>query len=578
MKTVTPTNTELQDLVELSELRYNELLNNSDITTLIDIISIEGRLENLAEHKLILESLVNDRLVYSKLVTFVIKHVITSSVKELPLTVLRNMTAELLHGRKASNRIRIASVVVKLLQNTGLFTTWEKKTSHGFNENIISCSFKLSETTKLDLKTKVRNLPLFMPASASISMSGHRKKVSADNSHMNALLEKLNYVGYTLDERVWNKYKYELAAYRFADLSTQDDMVAEGDKLLGKTFYFNHKFGPDNGRIYCDGDLFTLHGGALNYVYKFADKRVLTERGLANLRAKVQELEDEIETLSFKEKVEFYSLSLDLIDAEQGKPVGTILHIDAKLSGLQHQCIATRNKSEALYCGLLSELSDGYTHIRNKLSNKDELTRDNVKDAYNPYQYGAGAVATCKPVIEAGAHLSYSEWQEAYKTAFPGAFALRTFLLSLAKEYTQDVFSFTSPSGFRCTVTALGTEENAYNTCYGKTTYTRKEIDKKHMGVKIVAAFSHMMDASALHYVVGNSSFDMHVIHDSFGSHPNDTDTVHQLYIDALRRHLAMPVLLDFTSQIIGRDRAGVNVNRLIKNTLQPADIVAGLY
>lgn len=573
-------NNEISTIVELIIAKYNELLNESTIDQLVDQLhDTEHELGNKEEHQYILQSLQSDRDIYAKLVTYTVKHIVMSGVKELPLLVLLNMVAEQLSGRKTTSRMRIAATIVKLLEKCDSFFITKKLNKDNHLERIVGLRYVLSTLSKEELLAKQYNQTLsFEPVEGKRKVAGHRKKVSRDNNHMLPLLDKLNTVGYTLDERVWNKYKYELSAYRFDDIATQTTMRTEGDKLLGKTFYFSHIFGPDNGRIYCEGDLFTLHGGALNYVYKFANKRMLTARGLEILEAKVAELEAELSTLSFKEKVEYYSLSLDLIDAHHGKPVGTILHRDAKLSGLQHQCIATRCKSEALYCGLLSTLRDGYSHIRELLSNAHELSRDMVKKAYNPYQYGAGAKATIEPVQLLGGRLDFKEWESAYSKAFPNAFRLRSFLLTVAKEYTNDIFTYTSPSGYNCAITALGTETDYVNTCYGKVKYERKEVDAKHMGVKLVAAFSHMLDAATLHHVVAGADFDLHVVHDSFGAHPNDLDTVETLYVHAQQKHLTMPILRDFIAEVIGKEQADVNVSRLMANTLTPSDIVAGLY
>ncbi len=578
MKAIPTQNTEIQTLVELSALKYNEILNENTVEHILGMLhDDEHELTNLDEHRLIIDSLKNDRDIYKNVIYYAIKMVITSTLKELPLLVLVNQLAETLIGRRYTNRMRIGAVIVKLLQNTGLFGLVMKFNQHSHRERIVVCKYNLSKLAVADLSIKIRNLPTETPVKATSKVAGHKKKRSGSNGHMLWITDKLNQVGYTIDERVWNKYSYELAAYRFDDMDTQNAMVTEGNRLLGNMFYFGHRFGPDNGRIYCDGDLFTLQGGALNFIYKFADKRMLSEAGLGHLRARVAELAAE-HSLSFKEQVEFYSLSLDLIDAEHGKPVGTILHIDAKLSGLQHQCIATRTKSEALYCGLLNVLEDGYGHIRNNLSNADVLSRDMVKKAYNPYQYGAGGKTVVAAVQDAGGSLDFKEWEVAYQTSFPKAFALREFLLSIAMNYKADIHEYTSPSGYNCVITALGTEADNVVTCYGKLKYERKEVNSKYMGVKLVAAFSHMLDASLVHYVVGHSNFDITVVHDSFGVHPNDIDKVHDLYTMGMRENLARPVLEDFVSSIVGPQLARVNVSRLMTNTLTPNDIVGGLY
>lgn len=572
--------TELSLIADLAMTRYNELLT-VNFDKLLAAVTHDHK-ENLAETKLILETLTNNTGDFQKRVRLAVTKIMISTIKELPRTVLISQIAENMHGMASTSRFRVAAVIIKLLELSGLCSFYSKINSHGFNESITILTYKLTQITLDELAFKTRNLPKNTIPSATVKYAGHFKKETTGNDHMLSLLTKLNSVGYTLDSRVWNKFKYQLAAYRFDDMKTQEAMITEGDKLIGTTFYFNHRFGIDNGRIYCDGDLFTLQGGALNYAYKFADKRMLTAKGMKALHDKVDELMAE-ESLSFKEQVELYSLSMDLIDAQNGLPVGTIIHIDAKLSGLQHQSIATRDAKGAHYCGLLTDLSDGYSHLKSKLSNGSSLTRQMVKDAFNPYQYGAGKDSTIAPVLEAGAKLDYVEWEKAYQAAFPKAYELRAFLLSMCKSYKSDTYSYTTPSGFNAVITGLGTVETAITTVYGKLHYSRQEISQDFMGVKLVAAFSHMLDSSALHYIVGKAAFDMHVIHDSFGSHPNDVDRVHALYVEAMQEHLCSNVLENFISDIVasvGSDTGivRVNVNRLIANTLTPSMIVGGLY
>ncbi len=573
---------EIETVVSLVEAKYTELVTTIATDRLLELLPTTGsKLTNKAEYTLILTSLRDSMSDYSKVVSFTTKLIVASAIREVPRTVLISQVAETLTGRKASNRFRIASAIVRLLELSGAFTTYQKTNTHGFSESVITLGYTLSTMTQDELSTKIRNLPTDLPVAATKRTAGHSKKVTAENSHMLPITQKLNDVAYTLDARVWNKFKYELATYRFSDTKTQEAMIKAGDELLGKTFYFGHRFGPDNGRIYVDGDLFTLHGGALNYAFKFANTEVCTTAGLNALSTKVEELHSQ-DTLAFKEQVELYSLGMDLIDAEAGLPVGTILHIDAKLSGLQHQSIALRDATGAHFCGLLDDMSDGYNHIRSNLSNASTLTRDIVKKAFNPYQYGAGSAATVAPVIKAGASLDFKEWELAYKKAFPKAYDLRSFLLSIAKNYKSETYSFTSPSGYNCTLTGLGTVDTAIDTCYGRLEYSRQEVDADFMGVKIVAAFSHMLDASALHSVVLGADFDMHVIHDSFGSHPNNTASVHALYIESLQNHLCTNVLENFTSDILSSvsdiGLVQANVARLMSNTLRPSYIVGGLF
>lgn len=580
MKTSTTTNLEVQIIKELAYAKYSDMLQIDTATIVAALQKHHGHKENAVETELIVEQLKLNHTHYFKVVHFAIDLIIKGSAKELQRTVLVSHLAQSMRGLEASRAFRISAIIVAILTLVTVAGEFQKMSVTGHMEWITTCKFKLTQATIVELETRIYQRPFETPQTASMKYAGHFMKETVDNAHMLPVLQKLNDVAYTLDARVWAKYGVALAAYRFEDIKTQKAMLVQGDSLIGETFYFNHRYGIDNGRIYCDGDLFTLHGGALNYAFKFADKRVLTEAGMLVLRDHVEDLSNK-ESLSFKEQVELYSLTLDLIDAEKGLPVGTIVHKDAKLSGLQHQSILTRDASGAHYCGLLSDMSDGYNHLKSNLSNGSSLTRQMVKDAFNPYQYGAGAVATCKPVIEAGGHLNFTEWQAAYKSAFPKAFELRSLLGVILKDRKNtDTIEFTSPSGFKCVLTALETKSTSITTVLGKLEYTRKVVDAEAMGVKAIAALSHMCDASVLHHVVLASEFDIHVIHDSFGAHPNDGAHVESSYVEALQNHLCMPILSDYVHALYGQEDRIVeySVARLMANTLTPSMIVGGLY
>ena len=582
MKTTTETLTELNIIKELAYAKYEEILQVSSEKLIHGLVNHEGHKGNELEYEIIIETLKNNTNHYFKVVMFTISKIIMSSVKETPRTVLLSQIASSMQGVEAHRAFRTAAVVLTLLEIVDVATKYKKSNIHGFQETITVCCYKLSNPTLEELKTKVYARPFSTPVVASTGVVGHFMKQSKSNEHMSHVLQKLNDVAYTLDSRVWDKFKYELAAYRFTDMKTQTAMVAQGDELVNETFYFSHKFGADNGRIYCEGDLFTLHGGALNYVFKFADKRVLSARGLEVLREHVADLHAK-STLSFKEKVEMYSLTLDLIDAEKGLPVGTILHKDGKISGIQNIAVATRDYASASSTGLTADWTDG----RDIMSSILGLTKAEIKAGLAPYLYGAGQSATLDPIAEEiqdsnTGHVvpSFKAWEAAFAKAFPKAYELRQFFSAILKSrVATDTIEFTSPSGYECVITALETKTTAIQTCLGKLEYTRKVVDKDAMGVKAIAAFAHMLDASVLHHVVVASEYDIHVVHDSFGAHPNDVDSVCQHYVEGMQNHLCMPVLQTYVQSLMG-DNGVVqyNVSRIISNTLTPSQIVGGLY
>lgn len=573
---------EIQIIKELAYAKYTEILGVSTDKLVHGLVNHEGHKGNELEYEIIIELLKHNTNHYYKVVMFTISKIILSAVKEIPRTVLVSQIASSLQGIEANRAFRTASVIVALLEIVDVATKYKKINKHGFPETITLCCYKLSNLTLEELKTKVYARPFSTPVVASTGVVGHFMKQSHKNEHMSHLLQKLNNVAYTLDSRVWDKFKYELAAYRFTDMKTQTAMVVQGDELAGTTFYFSHKYGADNGRIYCEGDLFTLHGGALNYAFKFANKRVLSARGLEVLRSHVKELHAK-STLSFKEKVEMYSLTLDLIDAEKGLPVGTILHKDGKISGIQNIAVATRDYTSASSTGLTAVWTDGRDIMCSILG----LTKAEVKAGLAPYLYGAGSKATLDPIVEEihssdTGHMvpSFKAWEAAFAKAFPKAYELRQFFIAILKSrVATDTIEFTSPSGYECVITALETKTTAIQTCLGKLEYTRKVVDKDAMGVKAIAAFAHMLDASTLHHVVDSVDFDLHVVHDSFGVHPNDVDAVCQYYAEGMQNHLCMPVLQTYVQSLMGDD--GVvqyNVSRIISNTLTPSQIVGGLF
>jgi len=308
---------------------------------------------------------------------------------------------------------------------------------------------------------------------------------------------------------------------------------------------------------------------------QFHDKRVCTPAGLQHLQDRHDELSN-TEPRNKKEEAEFFIVKRDLELAKQGKPVGTILHYDAKLSGLQMQALAIRSKNAAKYCGLITNWSDGYKHLGEAMPGS-LLTRSQTKEGYNPYQYGAGEKATIKPIEAMGGKVDWKEWQEGYKTAFPSAYALRKFLSEVNKLMKgTSVFKYRTPNGFDAHITAIMTKSDTINTVLGKLEYNHKEIDADAMGVKIIAAFSHMLDATLLQRVVYNSNYDIDVVHDSFGCHPNDVDHMRQSYLNASREILTEPVLVNFVKDICPE---AINyMGGIIANTLRPADIICGIY
>ena len=578
-------NTELSTIKEAALEYFEEYMKVRTCEQLVDCLRDDkGYLANIPEATKAVELfMVHKDFTMHMAEKAIVEVMADTLVKQPTLGTLNSKVAEMFsrHDYTPVIRFRLAAVLLRMLENSGLFNVVKELNKKSNLVKVARFAHNISEVGFLDLAKKLRKPPATsFPVKASSKLVGSQLKYCVENPQMLDVTGKLNNIGYTSSAKVWNKYKETLAQRKFGHPdaeSTRQAFIEMGDSLLGKTFYFGHKFGPDNGRIYCDGDLMTLQSGALNFIYKFADKRMLTSRGLKALEQRVQELRDVAEP-KLKEEMELYSLELDLQDAKDGKPVGTILYIDAKLSGLQHQAIATRSKELAGYCGLLApELcADGYLHIKDKMANRADLTRDLVKSAYNPYQYGAGKAKTLEPVEKAKATLDFEEWEKAYSAAFPEAFALRTYLLEVATNFKAESHEFTSPSGFKCVLTAIGTETDTIATCYGKMEFARSEIDKDHMSVRVVAAFSHMLDASVLHTVVRAMECDISVIHDSFGTHPNHTYKVEEAYVTALLSHLEQPVLQNYVSSITGTKNA--NVSRLMANTLKSEDIVGGLF
>jgi len=294
------------------------------------------------EHMLLANYLLeNDRL-YTNLVTAGIKFCLMSQVRHLPQTVAISQLAGTIRSMEPKTRFRLAAMVFNMMRKAGVYKTIEHITADGYSEHMITVR-DLPKYIVDSLGSKVIKGPQdHLPKEWSSSVKGgfagtkrysggHLKKhpVQADNTY--EVLNKLQDVAYVINSVVASKFQdYMLES--LDGISEQAKYLNEVEKHEGKTLYFAHNFGPDNGRVYCEGSYLGLQTGIRKFLFEYANKGLYDEIGRAFVVDAIKDLESK-SVLKPKDIVQLYIYKRDLSLSDVGIPVGTIFRKDSKLSG-----------------------------------------------------------------------------------------------------------------------------------------------------------------------------------------------------------------------------------------------------
>ena len=396
-------------------------------------------------------------------------------------------------------------------------------------------------------------------------------------------LSKISSMPYQINERMWEKFA-PLFRQTFPTMQEAKKFDAVVEANLGKPLYFDAKYTADNGRINLVGYYLGAQVGARNHLIEVHEdyKEALTEKDVKRFQKLIKALEGKT---SLKDKLERLAYLQALEDHANGLKVGVLVDFDGKLSGQQGMAVLCKSKQEARFSGMLKDFDeakdDGYRH----LGAITELEREPVKGGMNPYQYGAGKDTTLAGIREEGGIFSdFAKWEQGFEATFPASFKLMKYIQTLSRKadlgYTME---YTTPVGFKASITSYETFSTKYNNLFGKDRLHHIKVVKSNdFGAQPVAAGGHFMDASVLATVI--DGFDGHLlpVHDNFRCMIGHTDEILELHMEANRYFLTQPLLETYINQAFAPylDYLGIqaDVSGLLKNTLTPEDIVGGLF
>ena len=293
-------------------------------------------------------------------------------------------------------------------------------------------------------------------------------------------------------------------------------MQGEWDKLMadiklaeqGK-FYFAVAC-DDRGRMYELSAYLKYQGDKFQKaMLEFNKKEYCTDEGLTYLAIAVAnelysdkvEFNDAVEFIESKELEELTELAkgnpiaqtlvADYIDAQDGKPIGTITHWDATNSGLQFYALLGADKQTASLCNVFDTgvIADAYQALANALNiatQSEAFNRSNVKNSFMVFLYGSMAknILHCiedkkNGVVSGIAEFFPSDWNdemmwEAFTTSMetiaPAAIKLMNLIYSYNIEGSTK-FRWTMPDGFKVETTSV-------------VSYSGKDSDDKNKQVR----------------------------------------------------------------------------------------------
>ena len=476
--------------------------------------------------------------------------------------------------------------------------------------------------------------------------TGHYYKFTPIQSkHFIKLINTLNQQQYSLVGSIWNNKDTMKAVVNeitqankvksISELMTianiQDSINKEIQHIKelsnNNSLFINWAYGPDNGRIYCKSGNFGFQKGWINYLFEFSNKQVVNDKGMKYLKATLDSLEKEVKKdPSIRNTIKYLAVKDGYDKALKGEPTGVMIEIDQKASGSQMQALSLRSKAVMEFTGaLLDAFSDNYSKANAKdlyrfmikglvvFVNGEELDLSNVPDvrtlvkkAYNPFQYGSGKKAMANDVREELINQGYSfseedevtidydAWINRLAEIDPMLVEFRTELLNLcsllSKQSNTKFIEFTAPDGFNCCITSLSKQSiNVIDKELIDTSVELhiKEVDPKHIGVRLVGAYSHHLDATVLRSTLRlafSEGIEVVPVHDAFLLHPNDVEIFMKLYYKVETKLIKENILNSFFKQILTKysnlnEQIIDNIaNRFVNNIDDNFEIKGGLF
>lgn len=419
-------------------------------------------------------------------------------------------------------------------------------------------------------------------------------------------------------------------------------MQAEWDKLTADiklaqqgSFYFPIQC-DDRGRMYELSAYLKYQGDKFQKsMLEFSRKEHCTDEGLTFLAIAITnelhsdkiEFNDAVDWFDTKSTAELQELAKgnpiattlvsDYIDAQAGKPIGTITHWDATNSGLQFYSLLGADKQTASLCNIIDTgvIADAYAALATALNIVTESTnfnRSNVKKAFMTFLYGSMAknilfkLEDKKNGVTAGiAEFFPANWAEdqmwdafteAMTTIAPAAIQLMNLMYTYNTEGTTK-FEFTMPDGFQVETTSVvsysGTESEDkkkqikgwFLDLHGKThegsaSVKLEEYNKfsRSLAPNIIHAIDSYFGREVIRRLAA-MSIEVSFIHDSFGVHPNYASTLQQVVREVAADILDMDLLADILMQLNpAQTQWNQKKGKLTKGTLTREDVLNSSY
>lgn len=396
------------------------------------------------------------------------------------------------------------------------------------------------------------------------------------------------------------------------------------------TFYFPVAC-DDRGRMYETSAYIKYQGDKFQKsMLEFADKQHCTDEGLTYLAiAIVNELHSD--KIEFNDAVAWFdshtmeelqamavgnpiaeTLVADYIDAEDGKPIGTITHWDATNSGLQFYALLGADRQTASLCNVFDTgvIADAYKALAtalNKATGTDSFNRSNVKNAFMVFLYGSMAknilykIEDKKNGVTNGiAEFFPADWSEemmwtsftnAMEEIAPAAITLMNLIYSYNIE-GQTKFCWTMPDGYKVETTSTVSYSDADKQIRGWFLDTNGKTHEGHTSVILEEynKFSRSLAPNVIHSVdayfgrevirrLAALGIQVSFIHDSFGVHPNHAATLHQTVREVAADIVNSNLLVDILSQINHTQTEwNIKKGRLTKGNLTRSDVLNSAY
>jgi hypothetical protein len=457
-------------------------------------------------------------------------------------------------------------------------------------------------------------------------------------SAMNALQDVAYNIRTNLTDDILSRYKTEDKWFNEKGqfMHTEWAKLVDDLKLAQSNPFYFAVACDDRGRMYDLSTYIKYQGDKYQKsMLEFASKQHCTDEGLTYLAIAVAN-ELYSDKVSFDEAVAWIdsksiaelqelaagnpiaeTLVADYIDADAGKPVGTITHWDATNSGLQFYSLLGADKATASLCNVFDTgtIADAYRALAdalNKVTNSNSFNRSNVKNAFMVFLYGSMQANILHKiedkkngVLNGIAEFFPADWSDdmmwdAFETAMESIAPAAIKLMNLMYSYNiegKTKFCWTMPDGFKVETTSVvsysGTEADDKNKqvrgwfidLHGKTHEGSASVK-----IEEYSKFSRSLAPNIIHSIdsyfgrevirrLAALGIEVSFIHDSFGVHPNNAATLHQVAREVAADILESDLLIDILSQLDEVQTTwNIKKGRLAKADLTSEDVLNSSY